>query len=150
MPSLTSLSLLGKYKNRPRKLYSKLCVFNFICLLWEAKKTMADGIMAISGRLRNLMLLKRVSRCARVWSKVVCRFEMQGHQKGKEGCMVNVVTRSSSKDKMGRQGLGWDWGVYRGIDADEICSLSATTFAAEVAEDSLARLGSLARGGQVG
>lgn len=27
--------------------------------------TMADGVMAISDRLHNLMLLKKVSRCAR-------------------------------------------------------------------------------------
>ncbi|UOH82631.1 hypothetical protein LQV05_005339 [Cryptococcus neoformans] len=40
--------------------------------------------------------------------------------------------------------------IEEDIDADKICSLSATTSAAEVAEDSLARLGSLARGGQVG
>lgn len=40
--------------------------------------------------------------------------------------------------------------MYNDIDADKICSLSAATSAAEVAEDSLARLGSLARGGQVG
>ena len=59
--------------------------------------------------------------------------------------LPDVLERLDGKaeDRMGLNGV-------QDIDADKICSLSATTSAAEVAEDSLARLGSLARGGQVG
>lgn len=108
---LDELIIAGEIQESSKKTVLKIVRLYLIFLLWEANMTMADGVMAISGRLHNLMLLKKVSRCARAWSKAVWHFEMQSHRKGRKVVspllLPDVLERLNGKaeDKMGLNGV---------------------------------------------